>query len=238
MMESENEATEYDDEEFDEISDDCTEPGLDEDQHKDEGLVENRASSGINSQFMMNPPFDEEQGLYFNGASAMKFLSEISTFQAPKDDTTIPQTMEAKRKIVKRLVLAITNIANVREDLKSKRLAKRWGEGVRYYEPWMFEMVAWRLLYKILKIHTEGWSHPVCRDWRIIKKTETFTFEKRMGLVIELLTCSKTACTDVLAGEDWTVVGAPDALLERTNRNKASIDSKAKYLQDKREEDK
>ena len=157
-----------------------------------------------------------------------------AAFESPKNDETIPSTNVEQQPYVVRLFASIKATDNVRENTTTATHQNRWGPNATYYTDIDFEMVAWRVVHRVTKLHTRGWSWTASDSafMKQIMETEGWTFEERIKIICELLKHSKTTCMELLKGEKLlTVTGMPHVLVARTANNQISNKRKADHIQ-------
>ncbi|KAF1837161.1 hypothetical protein BDW02DRAFT_474929, partial [Decorospora gaudefroyi] len=146
-------------------------------------------------------------------------------WRCPADDPTIPTTDHDRRQWVQKLVTAMNNLTDI-YDTKGPSFQKRWpttGNSTHYTSQGK-EIVCWNILLLAEKMHRAGpgvlFSF-LPRFWDNAEKTRAWTFQQRVGEIIELLARSKGRCETLMGNESLqSVVAFPSHLRVAAKRNR------------------
>lgn len=106
------------------------------------------------SAYATEKTLDELTGLYFTNYEDVLADDDITLFNSPRSDVTIPTTPEQKQAVIKTLVGAISNNIGVRESTTSYSFQNRWADGATYYRPIVFEKLAWGILVSFVTFYS------------------------------------------------------------------------------------
>ncbi|KAF2278907.1 uncharacterized protein EI97DRAFT_440411 [Westerdykella ornata] len=174
-------------------------------------------------------------GRNFSNALDVNTTNAVVHFEPPENDDTIPTTDHKEQEIVKTLVDAIYHVDPPLPNAKPYTVAfqARWINRT-HYKPAHIEMLAWEIVQKTIKIHTEGWTEPIYDESLMaqILTTKHMKFAERMTSIESLLKGSKDACESALKREKiWTIIGTAPIMFDRLSVNKKQNKTKAKRLE-------
>ena len=187
-----------------------------------------------NSKPAVQPLLPAPNGLYFSSILGANAYNNITYWDPPVNDSTIPTTQAARENLVIELLSDIKNNKNclkTNEQKDSQSFQNRWADGANFYAAPALEAVAWRLSELAIDVHQQGWveplSEPKLRD--DIYYSMSFTFAERITLIRAVLQVSKSTCEDLIKGNRLQeVVGCPHTVFERIyGNNKSNRDKRA-----------
>jgi hypothetical protein len=162
------------------------------------------------------------------------------TWKPPRGDDTIPKSEEDMKKIVTDLVFAMSSTEFAADSEANNALKTRWLPGKLFYKKEKIVLRCWQLAEIAKRLHEEGPSALYCFDDRYSRsefaKTQSWTFQERMDVMINLLATRKSRCDALMKGDQIDVfVGAPGKLLKTATQNAPNNAKKGEALKRGRE---
>lgn len=112
-----------------------------------------------------------------------QYFKTSPLFMCLSPDPTIPKTNSQIRAFVRRGLDAVYDMSG------DPITTPRWDEDAEFYNANQIERMIWRLVHKLIKLHTKGWIFPV-GDKEVLGdviKTKDFSFEHRFHLIEQYL---------------------------------------------------
>ncbi|PSN65461.1 hypothetical protein BS50DRAFT_459431, partial [Corynespora cassiicola Philippines] len=161
-------------------------------------------------------------------------------WRCPKQDRTIPRTNETKAVYVRDLVNAMMNQDNIEDKATGRVLKKRWtkykGTGKSYYNPKEVELVAWRIIDKMVRLHVEGPKVLDCYDVEAhnnFEKSKELNFRERYAIFKTIAYHFKSRVDKMMRNEGLvTMIANPQETLRasRGNRNQNDLRQECLYI--------
>lgn len=155
---------------------------------------------------------DSEIILLFQNYNDMQRKMMQTTLWNSAPDPTIPSP-EQELEWIKIVITAIKSTKVAKDSFQSKK----FGRMADYYRDAEIESIARLVVRLTISVHKLGWKCITIWDKELreeITRTSHYTFEYRMGGIIQLLRESKQTCEALLKREKiYTVIGVPYKLL-------------------------
>jgi hypothetical protein len=156
-------------------------------------------------------------------------------WQAPAQDDTIPRTKHARAQNVVKLLDAMQDTTQCKDQQSPPAFRNRWtSNAIHKPDPAHMEKVCWKLVDIAERLHTYGPSSLSIYDnetLQIAHKSRDLTFEQRIDNICALLRLSKSRCFSLLKNENLeTTVSAPAQRIAGLKTNFTQNGRRQKYL--------